>query len=131
MDFTSHLWRFDYPSAQKTDLSIDLSLEDVTPAYAPNGTRIAFGRRYLDPERFTIGSQLWLMGDDGSNPRQITDSPDYNHADFAWHPEGGYLAFVRHKETTVIDPPEIWITIPDGSDAVRLVIGGYVPGWIP
>ena len=131
MDFSSHLWRFEYPSAKSSDLSIDLSVEDVTPAYALDGTQIAFGRKYLDPDRWTLGSQLWLMGGDGSNPRQITDSPDFNHADFAWHPDGGYLAFVRHKQTTLSDPPEIWIILPDGSDAVRLVIGGYVPQWIP
>jgi Tol biopolymer transport system component len=131
MDFNSHLWRFGYPAGQKSNLSIDLHLEDVTPAYAPDGTQIAFGRRYLDPDRFIIGSQLWLMNADGDNPRQITNNPDYNHADFAWHPEGGYLAFVRHKQTTLIDPPEIWVTLPDGSNAFRLVIGGYVPQWIP
>jgi Tol biopolymer transport system component len=131
MDFSSHLWRFEFPSAQNKDLSIDLALEDVTPAYAPDGMQIAFGRRYLDPERFTVGSQLWLMRTDGGDPRQITDSPDFNHADFTWHPDGGTLAFVRYKQTTLIDPPEIWIITPDGSDAVRLVIGGYAPQWIP
>jgi len=131
MDFSSHLWRFEYPSAQSSNLSLDLAIEDVTPAYAPDGTQIAFGRRYLDSDRFTIGSQLWLIGADGINPRQITHNPDFNHADFAWHPDGRYLAFVRHKQTTLIDPPEIWIIRPDGSDAVRLVIGGYVPQWIP
>jgi Tol biopolymer transport system component len=131
MDFSSHLWRFEYPSAQRTNLSVDLALEDVTPAYSPDGTQIALGRKYLDPERWIIGSQLWLMSADGSYPRQITDSPDYNYADFAWHPNGEYLAFVRHKQTTLIDPPEVWITRADGSDAVRLVIGGHVPQWIP
>jgi Tol biopolymer transport system component len=131
MDFSSHLWRFEYPSAQATNLSLDLALEDVTPAYSPDGAQIAFGRKYLDPERWIIGSQLWLMRADGSRARQLTDNPDFNHADFAWHPNGEYLAFVRHKQTTLIDPPEIWIVRADGSDAVRLVIGGHVPQWIP
>ena len=131
MDFSSHLWRFEYPTAQSSNLSIDQALEDVTPAYSPDGKQIAFGRRYLDSDRFNIGSQLWLMQADGSFPRQITNNPDFNHADFAWHPDGGFLAFVRHKQTTLIDPPEIWIIRSDGSDAVRLVIGGYVPQWMP
>lgn len=131
LDFSSHLWRFEYPSGQSENLSIDLALEDVTPVYAQDGGQIAFGRKYLDPDRWTLGSQLWLMQADGSYPRQITNNPDFNHADFAWHPNGGYLAFVRHKQTTMSDPPEIWIILADGTDAVRLVIGGYVPQWIP
>ncbi|MFN2233508.1 MAG: Ig-like domain-containing protein [Anaerolineales bacterium] len=131
LDYTSHLWRFEYPSTLSSDLSQDPTVEDVTPAYSPDGKLIAFGRRYLDPNRFIIGSQIWMMRADGSFPQQITDNPDYNHADFAWKPDGRQLAFVRHKQTTLIDPPEIWITLPDGSDAVRLVIGGYAPAWIP
>jgi len=131
LDYTSHLWRFDYPSAQSTELTLDLTLEDVTPSYAPNGQQVAFGRKHLDKDRWIPGSQLWLINVDGSNPRQITNDPDYNHADFAWHPNGEYLAFVRHKQTTMIEPPEIWIIRIDGSEATRLVIGGYVPQWIP
>lgn len=131
MDFTSHLWRFEYPSAQSSDLSIDLALEDVTPAYSPDGQQIAFGRKYLDNERWIPGSQFWLINADGSHLRQITNNPDYNHADFAWHPNGQYLTFVRHKQTNLSEPPEIWIMPVDGSDAVRLVIDGYVPQWIP
>ena len=131
LDFSSHLWQFEYPSAQNTNLSVDLTLEDVTPAYSPDGRQIAFGRKYLDNERWSPGSQFWLIDADGDNPRQITDNPDYNHADFAWHPNGQYLAFVRHKQTNLSEPPEIWIMTADGSDAVRLVINGYVPQWIP
>ena len=131
LDFSSHLWRFEYPSAKNTNLSVDLALEDVTPAYSPDGHQIAFGRKYLDNERWNPGSQLWLIDADGGNPRQITDNPDYNHADFAWHPNGQYLSFVRHKQTNLSEPPEIWIMPADGSDALRLVIDGYIPQWIP
>ena len=131
MDFTSHLWQFEYPSAQNTDLSIDLALEDVTPAYSPDGRQIAFGRKYLDNERWTPGSQFWLINADGSNPHQITDNPDFNYADFSWHPNGQYLTFVRHQQTNLSDPPEIWTMPANGSDAIRLVIDGYEPQWIP
>jgi Tol biopolymer transport system component len=131
LDYTSHLWRFAYPSAQATDLSVDLTLEDATPVYDPNGQRIAFGRKYLDKDRWIPGRQLWIMSIDGSNPRQITDDPDYNHADFAWYPNGEFLAFVRYQQTTLIEPPEIWIIYPDGTGAARLMIGGYAPQWIP
>jgi Tol biopolymer transport system component len=131
LDYTSHLWRFDYPSGQSTELTLDLTLEDVTPSYSPNGLLVAFGRKHLDKDRWIPGSQLWLINADGSNPRQIINNPDFNHADFAWHPNGEYLAFVRHEQSTFVEPPEIWITRTDGTDAIRLVIDGYVPQWIP
>jgi Tol biopolymer transport system component len=131
LDFSSHLWRFEYPTAERANLSEDISLEDVTPAFSPNGVQIAFGRKFLDNERWSPGSQFWLMNKDGKNQLQISDNPDYNHADFAWHPNGQLLAFVRHKQTNLSEPPEIWIMATDGSDAVRLVIDGYVPQWIP
>jgi Tol biopolymer transport system component len=72
-----------------------------------------------------------LINADGHNAHQITDDPDFNHADFVWHPSGEYLAFVRYKQTTIIEPPEIWVTQPDGNGVTRLMIGGYEPQWIP
>ena len=130
MDYTSHLWRFDYPEAAGSDLSLDRTLEDATPVYAPDGAHIAFGRKHLDPEHWIPGRQLWLMTPDGA-ARQLTDAPDYNHLDFAWHPEGGYIAYVRYNQSEQTDPPELWIIRPDGSDAVRLVINAYAPQWLP
>jgi len=132
MDYTSHLWRFDYPASSSADLSPeDRTLEDSTPAYAPDGSLIAFGRKHLDKEHWIPGRQLWLMSPNGSNPRQITDAPDYNHLDFAWHPAGDYLAYVRYNQSAQTDPPELWIIRPDGSDAIRLVINAYAPQWLP
>ncbi len=130
-DYTSHLWRFDYPAAASVDLSLDRTLEDATPAFSPDGSRIAFGRKHLDPPHWIPGRQLWLMSPDGGDARQLTDAMDYNHLDFAWHPRGEYLAYVRYNQSVQTDPPELWIIRPDGSDAVRLVINAYAPRWIP
>lgn len=131
LDYSSHLWRFEYPSGQSTELTTERTLEDATPSYASDGRIVAFSRKFLDKERWIPGRQLWLINNDGSNPRQLTSNSDFNHADFAWHPNGEYLAFVRYNQTKITEPPEIWIIQPNGSNALRLVIGGYVPQWIP
>ncbi len=40
------------------------------------------------------------------------------------------LAAVRFNVTVITEPPEIWLVGLDGS-AIRLIIGGYQPAWIP
>ena len=67
---------------------------------------------------------------DGSIPRQLTDQPDYKYTAFSWHPNGRQVATMRFNTTLIIDPPELWLLGLDG-EALRLVIGGFSPQWIP
>jgi Tol biopolymer transport system component len=71
------------------------------------------------------------MNSDGSDPHAITDEADYNHYDLAWSRDGQSLAYVRFNQVKLFDPPELWMMNIDGSNAVQLVIGGYLPIWIP
>lgn len=128
---TSHLLRFDLSSETSLDLTEENTLEDTGPAIAPDGRRLAFARKYLDPARWTPGRQLWLMDIDGSQARPLTDQSFYNHTSFQWKPDGSQLLYVRTNQTDLVTPPEIWRMEADGSGAVRLVIGGFAPVWIP
>jgi hypothetical protein len=128
---SSHLILYDLVGHQVADLTQDMFLEDATPAFSPDGTTIAFGRKYLDAERWTPGRQLWLMGTDGSNPRQVTNDAVYKHHDFAWSQDGQWLAYVRFNQAALIEPPELWMARGNGSQPIQLVIGGYAPQWIP
>jgi Tol biopolymer transport system component len=131
MDFVSHLWRYRFPFTTGFNLSRLHGIEDLTPAYSPDGRWLAFGRKYLDESQWTPGHQLWLMRADGSDPYPLTDAPDYNHADFSWHPGGKLLAYVRYNQSALTDPPEIWLISIDDSEATRLVIDGHYLQWIP
>ncbi len=128
---SSHLLRYDITSRTSTDISGGGSVEDVEAVYAPNGGSIAFTRKFLDAEHWTLGRQVWVMGEDGSNPHPLTNAPDYNHYDLAWSRDGSRLAYVRFNQAKISDAPELWMTGLDGSQAVQLVIGGYSPLWIP
>jgi Tol biopolymer transport system component len=127
----SHLMRFDRLDGKVEDLTQLDSLEDVAPAYSPDGKWIALARKYLDTAHWTPGRQVWVMGPDGKQARQLTDNPYYNHYDFSWSPDSKWLAYVRFDETSLTQPPEIWMVEMESTQTQKLVTGGYSPRWIP
>ncbi len=128
-DFFSHLYRVDAASLDVEDLSLG-TVEDASPAYSPDGEWIAFGRKYLD-ERWTPGRQVWIMRADGSQPRAITDDPDFSHSSLAWSPDSTHFAYMRLNLADSNQVPEIWMTNREGNEYQFLVEGGYLPQWIP
>jgi len=127
----SRILRYDTSTSAAVDLSQMDNMEDVSPVISPDGSLIAFARKYLDPERWTLGRPVWFMETDGSNPRQVmsdTLSVDY---DFAWSLDGKQLAFVRFDQGAPTSPPELWLVNADGTNPLELVVGGYGPQWIP
>jgi Tol biopolymer transport system component len=135
--FYSHLYRVNVQGGQTVDLSGvnadpagDL-VEDASPAYAPSGHLIAFARKYLDNNRWSLGRQLWVMNVDGSGARALTNEPDYNHSAIAWSPDSTLLVYMRFNQANMSLPAEIWLIGSDGSNPHRLVTGGYAPQWLP
>ncbi|HKI81546.1 MAG TPA: hypothetical protein VKA04_07845, partial [Pseudodesulfovibrio sp.] len=126
-----HLFSFNLVNRSAVDLSVGEDIEDLGPAFSPNGLQIAFGRRQLDPALSTGGRQLWLMGRDGAAPNTITEKPEYKYSQFTWHPTLNQLAFVRFNNVVFTDPPEVWIIDLDTRIGTRLVISGFNPQWIP
>lgn len=62
---------------------------DVTPAWSPDGQRIAFtSYRSGNPS-------IWVMNADGSQPRQVTASGDWGDYFPTWSSAGDTLAFQR------------------------------------
>ncbi len=128
---TSHLIRYSIPSTAIVDISGDVKVEDVGAGYSPDGSWIAFTRKFLDAQNWSIGRQIWIMNADGTDPHAITQEADYNHYDLAWSRDGRMIAYVRFNQAKLSDPPELWMVNTDGSNPLQLVIGGYAPVWIP
>jgi hypothetical protein len=146
----SHLLLFDRLGMGIQDLSLQQEVEDTTPVFSPDGTALAFTRKFLDSKRWTPGRQIWLLRvfagpGEGGEPRQsrdelrpdsagarlLTDEPDYNHFDLTWNPAGDQLAYVRFNQTTPTEAPELWLMEVASGQAVRVIAGGYAPVWIP
>ncbi len=129
---SAHLWLYRLsPTLRRIDLTRDPNLEDGTPSFSPDGSWIAFGRKYLDPQRWTLGRQFWLIKPDGSDARQITNEPNYNHLDFAWRPDSQAVAYQRTNMSLLTEPPEIWLYDMKTGESRLLVKDGVMPRWLP
>jgi Tol biopolymer transport system component len=130
--FFSHLFQIDSSTGRTLDLSAfsGYFVEDVSPAYSPDGEWIAFGRKFLQFSEWTLGRQIWLMRSDGTSASQLTDEADLNHSAISWSADGERLIFMRLDRTNLSNSPEIWMLTLDSGEITQLVVGGYLPQWV-
>jgi Tol biopolymer transport system component len=134
--FFSYLARVTLATNAVENLSGSLELEDASPAVAPTGAWLAFGRKALADGTYAPGRQLWLMRPTGQQAQALTADPFYNQSAFHWNAAGTGLLYMRFN---VLDPgtaAEIWrLEIDAGGQVVapgpRLVAAGYLPEWLP
>jgi Tol biopolymer transport system component len=131
--FYSHIFHQSINFGLREDLSrVEYELvEDASPVLSPDGQWIAFSRKYLEEDLWTPGRQLWVMRNDGSDARAVTDFPDYNHSSLAWNPDGSAISFVRINQNDFGAGPEILIYSFDTDSLELLSSGGFLPQWIP
>ena len=85
--------------------------EHASPAWSPNGARLAFMK----------DNDLFLANRDGSSERRLTRRVDASDPP-AWSRDGSWIAFTRSGSVYVIRP--------DGSGLRRLTRGADVGGWL-
>ena len=95
-------------------------VEDINPAWSPDGSRIAFSEL-----RSNDFESIYVMNPDGSNRIRLTNSA-YDGSP-AWSPDGTKIAFLRGADVYVMNA--------DGSNPTPVTTGGPVtePGvaWSP
>ena len=126
-----HLQLYDLVEESVQDLSRGDFLEDLNPSFSTRGLTFAFSRKSLHPQDWTPGRQLWVMDIDTGESIPLTDEIDYQHTSFVWHPDGEQVAYVRYNQATLSELPEIWLINTTSGEALRLIINGFAPGWIP
>ncbi len=131
--FYSHLYRVEVATGMTVDLSSEpvRLVEDASPVYSPDGEWIAFTRKYLEAERWSLGRQLWIMRSDGTELQQITDDPNYNYSSLVWNLESSALLYMRKNQADLSEPAEIWMVDLPRGEFKQMVVGGYLPQWIP
>src|SRR5690349_3313190 len=82
--------------ANRVSLERYLDWEEVSaPQFSPNGTQIAFGRRWVDKMNDRWESSIWIANADGSRPRQLVQGSDVK-----WSPDGSRIAYIARGEPT-------------------------------
>ena len=119
------VWLVD-PDLEDQELSGQPSvLEATTPAWSPDGSRIAYGHR----ADTTADYDLFTARPDGSDPVRLTRTTgDDGHP--TWSSDGARIAFVSHRDGN----PEIYVVNADGSDPVRITDSpalDTMPAWRP
>ncbi len=122
--FTQNNFRFTQPevASVKADGSARATLVrgrgfHVSPAYSPDGQRIAFTSSRSQPRGFQgnelIYSELYVMDDDGSHIRRLTFSAKQIDYEPSWSPDGQRIVFSRGSSTTppgeFLAPTDLWI----------------------
>lgn len=75
----------------------DVSLNESGPAWSPNATLIAY---YVYSGSDIEGdADIYVMNADGTNQRNLTDSPDENDRYVTWSPDGQQLAFHSNRRS--------------------------------
>lgn len=92
--------------------------------WSPDGTKIAFMSQREDDN---TSEDLYVMNADGSNPVRIAVKTG---AGASWSPSGDRIAYASYVSGRF----QIWVSNPDGSDAVNISNNAYgdtLPVWSP
>ncbi len=89
---------------------------DMQPRFSPDGEHIAFTSDRAG------GDNVWIMGADGSDPRQVTEEDFRLLNSPVWHPDGNFLAARKHFTTRrSLGTGEIWLYNQQGGAGVQVV----------
>lgn len=104
-------------------LAATLSIEDYatmpqlsSPRWSPDAGRIVYVVTTADLEMSAYDANLWIVGGDGRNARQLTHARA-NDTRPRWSPDGTRVAFLSDRDGR----NAVWVLDPDGGEPWKLV----------
>ncbi len=103
------------------------NVDDGNATYSPDGEWIAFGRKIV---RTNTGRQLWLIRQDGSEAKALTEDLTIQHGPADWS-ENGRILLYQQANLAVPDPqPSIWTYDLETNQSSEIVASGWFPQWL-
>lgn len=114
--------------------NLDEGVDDTLPVWHPNGRDLAIGRRYVD-ERFTQGSQIYLLNSETGAAEPLVYDPDYNHGFFSWDPTGSQIVMQRFNvsdaQSGADSKTEVWTYNRETDALIQVAVDAFLPQWVP
>lgn len=117
--------------------SPDEQADDPAGSWHPDGSQIAFSRRYLDEERRTIGHQIYILDVETGETAPLIFDARYTHARPYWSPDGTQLLVQRFPqldadgELNASGTIETWLYDMASGELSLLVENAYNARWVP
>ena len=91
------------------------------PQRSPDGVWVAYTATTVDAEKDRRNTDIWMVKWDGSEPLQLTSSPD-GESSPRWSPDNKYLAFVASRGTDEEKKKggQIWLLNRAGGEAQKV-----------
>jgi dipeptidyl aminopeptidase/acylaminoacyl peptidase len=95
----TRLYLLDIASREIQPLTHGPAADDASPAWSPDGTRIAFARHHgNDPGATGISDIMLIEATAGAEPRRLVSAYTADGGRIAWSPDGGQLLYLVGSE---------------------------------
>jgi Tol biopolymer transport system component len=116
------IWLVEVADGRFARLTTNEGGRDESPAWSPDGERIAFARSADGG----TGGGLFVVGRDGGNLVRLTDVGGFGPV---WSPDGTSIAYTRDNTDTSLG--DLWVVPSSGGGEARLLRTNAVADWGP